>query len=222
MGRGGHFDGGAPQRAKKMIFITSFNRFKRALTYDSICSKVRPAREHMLLVLDEVDDFLDRDKLVFNICSNQSNSFAKTTLESYFEVSRAVYQREACPAITQDPQVTANPEYWRQLHDKFGAIHEEVQEKSKSINKSFGIFNEQTLKHSATNIAQDVEGYKSLIARPYESVNRAMPGSYYSDVERTIYLTYYVLMEDTAKYDELFQQVTILQQDPTLTLRLHL
>ena len=33
-----------------------------------------------------------------------------------------------------------------------------------------------------------------------------MPGSYYSDVERTIYLTYYILMEDIAKYDELFQQ----------------
>ena len=33
-----------------------------------------------------------------------------------------------------------------------------------------------------------------------------MPGSYYSDVERTIYLTYYILMEDVAKYDELFQQ----------------
>jgi hypothetical protein len=38
------------------------------------------------------------------------------------------------------------------------------------------------------------------------SVNRAMPGSYYTDVERTIYLTYYILREDIAKYDELFQQ----------------
>jgi len=56
------------------------------------------------------------------------------------------------------------------------------------------------------NIAHDVEGYRSLIARPYASVNRAMPGSYYSDVERTIYLTYYILMEDVAKYDNLFQQ----------------
>jgi hypothetical protein len=44
-----------------------------------------------------------------------------------------------------------------------------------------------------------------LIARPYESVNRAMPGSYYSDVERTIYLTYVILSEDIAKYDDLFQ-----------------
>jgi hypothetical protein len=33
-----------------------------------------------------------------------------------------------------------------------------------------------------------------------------MPGSYYSDVERTIYLTYYIIMEDISKYDELFQQ----------------
>lgn len=51
----------------------------------------------------------------------------------------------------------------------------------------------------------DIEGYKSLIARPYESVNRAMPGSYYSDVERTIFLTYVILSEDIAKYNELFQ-----------------
>ena len=51
----------------------------------------------------------------------------------------------------------------------------------------------------------DIEGYKSLVARPYESVNRAMPGSYYSDVERTIYLTYVILSEDIAKYNELFQ-----------------
>lgn len=79
----------------------------------------------------------------------------------------------------------------------------EVQSKSKSINKSFGIFNEETLKH-CTNIAHDIEGYKCLIARPYESVNRGMSGSYYSDVERTIYLTYYVLMEDTEKYNDLF------------------
>ena len=77
--------------------------------------------------------------------------------------------------------------------------------KSKSINKSFGIFNEETLKHCSSNIAQDIEGYKSLIARPYESVNRAMPGSYYSDVERTIYLTYYILREDVSKFDALFQ-----------------
>lgn len=33
-----------------------------------------------------------------------------------------------------------------------------------------------------------------------------MPGSYYSDVERTIFLTYCCLVEDGAKYDELFQQ----------------
>ena len=33
-----------------------------------------------------------------------------------------------------------------------------------------------------------------------------MPGSYYSDVERTIYLTYVTLREDVAKYDDLFQQ----------------
>jgi len=32
-----------------------------------------------------------------------------------------------------------------------------------------------------------------------------MPGSYYSDVERTIFLTFVILSEDVAKYDELFQ-----------------
>lgn len=86
---------------------------------------------------------------------------------------------------------------------KFRIIHKEIKEKSKSINKAFGIFNEQTLEHSS-NIARDIEGYKCLIARPYVSVNRAMAGSYYSDVERTIYLTYYILMEDISKYDEFF------------------
>lgn len=68
-----------------------------------------------------------------------------------------------------------------------------------------GIFNEHTLRHCSNDISHDIEGYKSLIARPYESVNRAMPGSYYSDVERTIFLTYVILSEDIAKYDELFQ-----------------
>jgi len=87
---------------------------------------------------------------------------------------------------------------------KCKAIHAEIQDASRSINKSFGIFNEYTLRHSPNN-AHDIEGYKRLIARPYESVNRAMPGSYYSDVERTIYLTYVILSEDIVKYDELFQ-----------------
>ena len=106
-----------------------------------------------------------------------------------------MYKGEGCSReFNQIVDDAANPSYWRSLHEKSSAIHSEIQEKSKSINKSFGIFNEATLRHCSTNIAQDVEGYKSLIARPYESVNRAMPGSYYSDVERTIYLTYYILM----------------------------
>ena len=188
----------------KQIFVTSFNLFKKALTYDRICDKVWPHREHILVILDEVDDFLDRDKLVFNICSNRSNAFDKPVLEHYFEVSRAVYEQSACPDASLDAAI--NPAYWKQLFEKYSAIHVEIQDASRSINKSFGIFNEKTLRHCSTNIAHDVEGYKSLIARPYESVNRAMPGSYYSDVERTIYLTYYILMEDIAKYDELFQQ----------------
>jgi hypothetical protein len=188
----------------KQIFITSFNSFKKALTNDTICDKVWPNREKILVVVDEVDDFLDRDKLVFNICSNKNNVFDKPTLERYCEVSRAVYQGESCPGASLDS--SSNPDYWKLLYEKCGAIHTEIQDASRSINKSFGIFNEQTLRHCSSNISHDIEGYKSLIARPYESVNRAMPGSYYSDVERTIYLTYYILMEDIAKYDELFQQ----------------
>ena len=79
-----------------------------------------------------------------------------------------------------------------------------MQDASRSLNKSFGIFNEATL-HCSSNIAQDLDGYRSLpIAAA--SVNRAMPGSYYSDVERTIYLTYYVLLEDVQKYDALFKE----------------
>ena len=39
--------------------------------------QVQPSRQHILVVTDEVDDFLDRDKLVFNICSNQANAFPK-------------------------------------------------------------------------------------------------------------------------------------------------
>jgi hypothetical protein len=42
----------------KQIFVTSFNLFKKALTYDAICAKVLPYREHILVVADEVDDFL--------------------------------------------------------------------------------------------------------------------------------------------------------------------
>ena len=148
----------------KQIFVTSFNQFKRALTYDKICNKVQPYREHMLVVADEVDDFLDRDKLVFNICSNKNNSFDKPTLELYFEVSRAAYRSEACPAGLLE--AVMNSEYWTRLHEKFVAIHAEIQEASRSVNKAFGIFNEQTLRHCSTNITHDVEGYKSLIARP--------------------------------------------------------
>lgn len=76
---------------------------------------------------------------------------------------------------------------------------------STSFLRFSGIFNEQTLRHCTTSISHDIEGYKALIARPYESVNRAMPGSYYSDVERTIFLTFVILSEDIAKYNELFQ-----------------
>jgi len=138
----------------KQVFVTSFNSFKKALTYDPICAKIWPHREHILVVADEVDDFLDRDKLVFNICSNKSNSFDRNTLERYFEVSRAVYSgAAACPEAAFDG--TTNVAYWQQLFSKFGAIHTEIQDASRSINKSFGIFNEETLRHCASNIAHD-------------------------------------------------------------------
>jgi len=189
----------------KQIFITSFNAFKKALTYDAICAKVRPAREGVLVVVDEVDDFLDRDKLVFNICSNKANAFDKPTLERFHAVARAAYDGEAVPAPGAF-EGAANPAYWASLKAKFSAVHAEVRDASRSINKAFGIFNAETLRHCRSNVASDLEGYKSLIARPYESVNRAMPGSYYSDVERTAYLTYYCLREDVAKYDGLFAE----------------
>ena len=185
--------GGSP---KKQIFVTSFNQLKKALTYDSICTKVRPYRDQVLVVADEVDDFLDRDKLVFNICSNKSNSFDRRTLDLFFEVSRSAYLGTSCLDASLD--LSENPAYWKELYKKFGVIHNEIQDASRSINKSFGteygqsfdawcccgfslltfalchagIFNEETLRHCSTNIMYDIEGYKSLIARPYESVNR--------------------------------------------------
>ena len=113
---------------------------------------------------------IDRNKLVFNICSNKSNSFTRGTLDLFFEISRAAYFNSVCPG--HELESSPNPLYWKQLFDKFSAIHEEIQDASRSINKSFGIFNENTLRHCKTNIAHDIEGYKSLIARPYESVNR--------------------------------------------------
>lgn len=58
---------------KKQIFVTSFNQFKKALTYDKICKKVRPHREHILVVADEVDDFLGTF-IVYTYCLDQSFS----------------------------------------------------------------------------------------------------------------------------------------------------
>lgn len=42
----------------KQIFVTSFNQFKKSLTVDSICKKVYPHRGRILVIADEVDDFL--------------------------------------------------------------------------------------------------------------------------------------------------------------------
>jgi hypothetical protein len=81
--------------------------------------------------------FLDRNKLVFNICSNKSNAFDRPTLDLFFEVSRAAYHGRSCPDMSLDS--SSNPDYWKQLFEKFGAIHREIQDASRSINKSFGM-----------------------------------------------------------------------------------
>jgi len=192
------------RKVEKHIFVTSFNQLKKALTDESICRKVRPHRERILVIADEVDDFLDRNKLVFNICTNKNSSFEKSILDLFLTVCRSAYYGDGSgpPSVVND---SLNPTYWDELHGKFCAIYEEIQGASRSINKSFGIFNPESLRHCTSNIIHDIEGYKCLIARPYESVNRAMPGSYYSDVERTIFLTFVILSEDIGKYDDLFQ-----------------
>lgn len=126
---------GDPKRPMKQIFVTSFNQFKKALTYDKICKKIRPHRERILVVADEVDDFLDRDKLVFNICSNKANAFDRNTLEYFYEVSHAAYHGIECrPIFFASP----NPAYWKELYSKFLAIYHEIQDASKSLNKNFG------------------------------------------------------------------------------------
>lgn len=122
------------KKTKKQIFVTSFNQFKKALTYEKICKKIRPHREHVLIVADEVDDFLDRDKLVFNICSNKANSFDRDTLQCFHDISSAAYHGKE-PIVCKS---ASNPAYWKELHAKFLAIHSEIQDASKSLNKSFG------------------------------------------------------------------------------------
>lgn len=80
----------------------------------------------------------DRNKLVFNICSNKNNAFDRPTLDFYYEVSRAAYESDGCP----DVSLSANPTYWTQLYEKFCAIIAEIQDASRSINKSFGTYDE--------------------------------------------------------------------------------
>ena len=118
-----HFNSRGGRDIGKKIFVTSFNQFKKALTYEKICSKVWQEREQFLVVTDEVDDFLDRDKLVFNICSNKANNFDRPTLALYYQISSSVYRTENCPSVVHE---SSNPEYWSALHDKFGAIHHEI------------------------------------------------------------------------------------------------
>ena len=67
------------------------------MTYDAIRDKLRHYRDRVLVALNDVDVFLDRDRLVFNFCSNKKNDFRKPVLDSYFEVARAVSQARECP-----------------------------------------------------------------------------------------------------------------------------
>ena len=195
---------GSDPNPMKQIFVTSFNQFKRALTDDRIAKKVWPYRQHVLVVADEVDDFLERDKLVFKIASNKPSDLDRPTLALYFETARAAYRSgqaevaaaaaaagasaaavtgavtgaaagaggaatppEAAPTAGA-PQLPAsprrgrlrpeqaasaaaaesarigveihsalgaspNPAYWRQLLEKFGAIHAEIQEQVRRL-----------------------------------------------------------------------------------------
>jgi hypothetical protein len=72
---------------------------------------------------------------VFNICSNKANTFDQNTLEYFYEVSQAAYNAIECRPIFF---ASANPSYWKELYSKFLAIHREIQDASKSLNKSFG------------------------------------------------------------------------------------
>lgn len=73
---------------------------------------------------------------MFNICSNKANSFDRDTLEYFHEVSQAAYSQAAYH--TSYFQSSPNPAYWKELHSKFLAISLEIQDASKSLNKSFG------------------------------------------------------------------------------------
>ena len=120
--------GEAKAQPMKQIFVTSFNAFKKALTHDVVAAKLWPHRAKVLVVADEVDDFLDRDKLVFNICSNKGNAFDRPTLERYYEAARAAYAGEAAvPSTLAALPPAANPAYWAHLFEKFSAIHAEIQ-----------------------------------------------------------------------------------------------
>ena len=66
--------GAAGQRKPmKQIFVCSFNQFKKALTYDTICNKIRPHREQILVIADEVDDFLGASLLYFAFFAMSTN-----------------------------------------------------------------------------------------------------------------------------------------------------
>ena len=82
---------------------------------------------------------------MFNICSNKANTFDKGTLQYFHDVSAAAYHgKEYDPTAFQS---APNPLYWKELHTKFLAIHAEIQDASKSLNKNFGKLQGQHLSY---------------------------------------------------------------------------
>lgn len=67
-----------------------------------------------------------------------SNTFDRQTLDFFFEVSRAAYHG-AKSFTDSSVESSSNPDYWKTLLKKFCAIHAEIQDASRSINKSFGM-----------------------------------------------------------------------------------
>jgi hypothetical protein len=57
-------------------------------------------------------------------------------MKCFYEVSQSVYNGlgHSAEYFFSSP----NPDYWKDLHEKFAAIHSEIQDASKSLNKSFG------------------------------------------------------------------------------------
>ena len=73
------------------------------------------------MLIDEVDDFLDRDKLIFNICQNKNNQFQQEVLDNYYEICKNVYEKQAIIDFSME-----NREYWKAFYLKSESINEEI------------------------------------------------------------------------------------------------